>query len=371
MKRTTIIKSIFAAVAVAASGAWADEETVGRWYDDMREGLEYIHAHGVVHRDLKLQNIMIGPDGHAVITDFGISRIFDPGGKDATVVDPVQTILRMRDGKNLVMGSIGYMAPEIEMGMPATPKSDWYALGVITYKLLTGMWCDAKTDVGETLDTYDPVWKRIIPKLLHSNPAGRECLSYALEKASDRDARELLLEERYLKEKRRGHLARHVARYVTAALLVLAAVFGFSLYEFRSQHELWRLKLENAGVLHSRVPSFDELFRIPPEAKGETVEDVDGKIVMPSIPQFEAARVDALVLTHATMAAFESGKIVAEDVVADFERLYELLDDNSVVSPFDNLHTGDATYTQVSDSNDPLRMLLRLAIDRLKASSEK
>ena len=94
------------------------------------------------------------------------------------------------EGRSTVKGMKGYMAPEIEMGMPASPKSDWYALGVIAYKLLTGMWCDAKTDVGGTLETYDPVWKRIIPKLLHSNPEGRECLSYSEEKAKDREAQE-------------------------------------------------------------------------------------------------------------------------------------------------------------------------------------
>ena len=58
----------------------ADEGEIGRWYDDIREGLAYIHGKGVVHRDLKLQNILVGPDGHAVITDFGISRIFRAKG---------------------------------------------------------------------------------------------------------------------------------------------------------------------------------------------------------------------------------------------------------------------------------------------------
>ena len=103
----------------------ADEETIGRWYDDIRDALAYIHGKGVIHRDLKLQNVLIGPDGHAVLTDFGISRVFDPEGGRNTVVDTVQTLIGIRDGKKTVMGSVGYMAPEVEMGVAATERSDW------------------------------------------------------------------------------------------------------------------------------------------------------------------------------------------------------------------------------------------------------
>ena len=102
-----------------------DEETVGKWYDDLREGLAYIHANGVVHRDLKLQNVLIGPDGHAVLTDFGISKIFDAKGDGVKIVDTVNTIVKLREGRSLVMGSLGYMAPELEMGVAASPQSDW------------------------------------------------------------------------------------------------------------------------------------------------------------------------------------------------------------------------------------------------------
>ena len=193
----------------------ADEETIGRWYDDIRDALAYIHGKGVIHRDLKLQNVLIGPDGHAVLTDFGISRVFDPAGGRNTVVDTVQTLIGIRDGKKTVMGSVGYMAPEVEMGVAATERSDWYALGVIAYRLLTGTWCDARTDVAEMLETYDPVWRRIIPKLLHANPEGRECLSYAEEKAADVERRLARLEEKCAREKTRGHRARHVARAPT------------------------------------------------------------------------------------------------------------------------------------------------------------
>lgn len=346
----------------------ADEETVGRWYDDIRDGLAYIHACGVVHRDLKLQNVMIGPDGHAVITDFGVSKIFDPNGQDVTVVDPVQTIVRMREGRGLVMGSLGYMAPEIEMGMQASPKSDWFALGVIAYKLLTGMWCDAKTDISDTLDTYDPVWRRIIPKLLHSNPEGRECLSYAEEKARDREAQELAWENRWLSEKSRGHFARHVARYAVAASVLLFAALGWQIREFHVQREVMRLKYEAAGMRPS-VPSFDELFKIPAEAKSDEQSDENGNVVMYSRPQFEAARVDALVLTHPILSGLSSGNITIEKAIADFERLREGFDSDSGTTPLDVLRFGDADYMQLGES-EPLQMLLDLAIERLKAAAE-
>ena len=104
----------------------ADEETIARWHDDLREGLAYIHAQGIVHRDLKLENVLIGPDGHVVLTDFGISRVTDPGaGQASALADPVRTLARLRDGQAPLMGSIGYMAPELELGAPATPQSDW------------------------------------------------------------------------------------------------------------------------------------------------------------------------------------------------------------------------------------------------------
>lgn len=346
----------------------ADEATVGGWYDDIREGLGYIHARGVVHRDLKLQNVMIGPDGHAVITDFGVSRIFDPGGQGVTVVDPVQTIVRMREGKGLVMGSLGYMAPEIEMGMPASPKSDWFALGVIAYKLLTGMWCDAKTDVSGTLDTYDPVWKRIIPKLLHSNPEGRECLSYAEEKERDREGQEREWEARWLAEKARGHSARHLARYAVAVAVALAAVMFWQAREYRVQYAAMRMKYESSG-LRPPAPSFDELFRIPAAAKSEEQTAANGSVSMFSRSQFEAARIDALVLTQPILAGLASGNISIEKAIEDFERFRDGFDQDSDSSPFDSLHFGSDEYMQTGE-NEPLKMLLDLAIERLRKAAE-
>ena len=226
-----------------------DEETVGKWYDDLREGLAYIHANGVIHRDLKLQNVLIGPDGHAVLTDFGISKIFDAKGDGVQIVDTVRTLVKVREGRSLVMGSLGYMAPELEMGVAASPQSDWYALGVIIYRLLTGTWCDARTDVVETLETYDPVWKRILPKLLHSNPNGRECLSYAGEKLADREKAEFAWEERWLKEKSRGHRNRHLARYAGGAAVAVICGLLFFWRGFDAERTIFTSELRDASEL--------------------------------------------------------------------------------------------------------------------------
>ena len=346
-----------------------DEETIGKWYDDLREGLAYIHSKGVVHRDLKLQNVLVGPDGHAVLTDFGVSKVFDSAGDGHTVVDVVNTIVKMREGRSLVMGSIGYMAPELEMGVAASPQSDWYALGVIVYRLLTGTWCDARTDVIANLETYDPVWRRILPKLLHANPQGRECLSYADEKRADREKAEFETEERWLAQKSRGHNARHVARYIGVVAIALAAALAWETREFHVQKEVWRLKLQNAGA-RPDVPSFDELFRVPAAARADDQTDDEGDIVMPSRSAFETARLDALVLTHATLSALASGNITIEKAIADFEQMHEQLSEDSDISPFDNLRFGDADYMQAGD-DQPLRMMFEAAIEKLQDAAEK
>ena len=343
----------------------ADEETIGRWYDDLREGLAYIHANGVIHRDLKLQNVLIGPDGHAVLTDFGISKIVDAKGDGAKIVDTVNTIVKMREGRSLVMGSIGYMAPELEMGVAASPQSDWYALGVIVYRLLTGTWCDARTDVVGTLETYDPVWKRLIPKLLHSNPQGRECLSYADETHADREKAELAAEERWLREKTRGHVARHAARWLGAALLGLAVVFAFMAFKYSADRKLWRAESRFSGVYRSPY-DFDELFKIPADAQADAQEDDVGDLIMPSRGDLAAARIDLLIITHDVFAGLNSGNVTVEKAIDDLVRLQEQFEadtDNS----FDSWPDG---YMQVG-SDEATFWLLSRAVERLRELAEK
>ena len=279
----------------------ADEAQVAVWYDDLREGLAYIHAKGVVHRDLKLENVLIGPDGHAVLTDFGISKI--GAAKDGdTVVDPVQTIVRLRDGKNPLMGSLGYMAPELEMGVAASPESDYYALGVIVFRLLTGTWCDARTDVVGDLETYDPVWRQILPKLLHSNPRGRACLSWRELKAVDMERRFFEMENALDVSRGKMRRDRRRVRVAIAMLLAcaaLAAICG------------WRLLRTGA---QATPPLFEEIVLVPADAPEDPEDN------RPSLRQLTAALPDAWVLVHDVFSDLRRGVITFEKAVSELEQ---------------------------------------------------
>lgn len=87
------------------------------------EVLEYAHAHGIIHRDIKPQNILLTKDGEVKVADFGIARAMS----SATIT---QT--------GTVLGSVQYLAPEQARGSPVGRTADVYALGVVLYEMVTG-----------------------------------------------------------------------------------------------------------------------------------------------------------------------------------------------------------------------------------------
>jgi serine/threonine protein kinase len=145
-------------------------------------GVSYLHERGIIHRDLKLENIIMSDDSESavpVIVDFGLSKIFQPKGK---AQDP--------------FGTVGYCAPEVLKRIPYSFSCDMWSLGCITFALISGcLPFDCKHTNGgaggdkETKRSTieDPlsfqlqrVWQRtslecrdLIAHMLHKNPVQR------------------------------------------------------------------------------------------------------------------------------------------------------------------------------------------------------
>ena len=91
---------------------------------EIARGLAFAHDHGLVHRDVKPQNVLLNGDGRAKVTDFGIARSLD--------VDHGVT------QTGTILGTSNYIAPEQASGQPVDAHTDVYSLGIVLYEMLTG-----------------------------------------------------------------------------------------------------------------------------------------------------------------------------------------------------------------------------------------
>jgi eukaryotic-like serine/threonine-protein kinase len=127
------------------------------------DALEAAHERGVVHRDLKPQNIKVKPDGNVKVLDFGLAKAAMAAADDADVSLTATTpIDRTREGT--VLGTTSYMSPEQSRGHAVDKRTDIWAFGCVLYEMLTGRPLFAGETISDTLAAVlkqEPDWQAL------------------------------------------------------------------------------------------------------------------------------------------------------------------------------------------------------------------
>jgi eukaryotic-like serine/threonine-protein kinase len=169
-----------------------DAEVLAR---ELLDALGYIHQAGVIHRDVKPANVLLGTDGRARLTDFGIAQ-----PSDATRLTKT----------GVVVGSARYIAPEVMRGEPATERSDLYSLGVLIEQCLG--------------DRATPKLRALVRELTAERPGWRPATAHQAIKTLDSDPPETVPQmTRY------GGRTRIDVRRSTVTLVVLLALLAIAL----------------------------------------------------------------------------------------------------------------------------------------------
>ena len=207
--------------------SWQEALEIGR---AVVEGLAAAHARGIVHRDVKPENIFLTSDGAVKILDFGLAR----GRAEFESVPVENETGAALTAPEAILGTAGYMSPEQASGLPVDARSDIFSFGAVFYEILTGRRAFQGTSPIETLSAIlrdepppiadpgmvvPPAVERIVRRCLEKNPASRfqssRDLAFALRSVGEDSAAAAEFAPR-----RKGPLRR--SAWASAVLLLLA-----------------------------------------------------------------------------------------------------------------------------------------------------